>query len=104
MGSMTLSLMLTELGFLLRNRNDTDATDLVRKIRWINQAYTFMCHPDVHHLRQMETIDTISLVTDDADYAISTGLSGTPVGIRFVTYVDATTYTAGATKRKVHPL
>jgi len=105
MGTMTFDQMKTELGFLLRNNNSTDATDTTRVERWINQAYTYMCHPSVHAFREMQVIDAITLVTGDNDYSIATlGTdSKTVVAIRFVNYIDATTFTNTATRRKVRP-
>jgi len=103
MGTMTFTQMKSELGFLLSNRNDVDSTNPARVERWINQAYTYMCHPSVHPFREMQSIDTITLATSDNDYAIATLNSNTVVAIRFVTYIQATAFTNTAAKRKVNP-
>ena len=103
MGTMTFLEMRTELGFLLRNRNDTDSTDLTRVKRWVNQAYIYMCHPSIHPFREMQTIATVNLITGINEYSITSIDSNILVAVRFVTYVEATTYTNTATKRKVRP-
>lgn len=103
MGSMTLADFTGEINFLLKRRNDVDSTSSTRVERWINQAYTYLCHPSVHMFREMQAIDTITLATSDNDYSITTLNSNTVVAIRFVTYIQSTSYTAGVTKRKVNP-
>lgn len=104
MGSITFTQMFTELGFLLRNNNSTDATDSGRVGRWINDAYTYMCHPSVHMFREMQAVsNATTLATGDNDYSIATLGTDTVVAIRFVTYIQATTFTNRATKRKVRP-
>jgi hypothetical protein len=104
MGSMTFINMLAELDFLLGNRNDPDFLDDDRRSRWINQAYTYMCHPSVHHFREMQSIDsTTVLVTGDNEYDIATLNSLNVVAIRFVTHIEATSYSATATRRKLTP-
>ncbi|KKL21066.1 hypothetical protein LCGC14_2449200 [marine sediment metagenome] len=104
MGTMTRLDFTNELNFLLGNRNDSDATDTTRVQRWIQQAYTYICHPSVHHFREMQAIsNATTLVTADNDYSITTLGSDTVVAIRFVTHIEATSYTALATKRKVNP-
>ncbi len=103
MGTMTLTEMESELGFLLRNRNDVDATDPTRKRRWVNQAYTYMCHPSVHPFREMQSISEVTLVTGTNEYSLTTLDSNTLVAIRFVSYVQASTFTNTSTKRKVRP-
>jgi hypothetical protein len=101
---MTLAEQLDELDFLLGNRNDPDATDVARKIRWINQAYTYMCHPSVHHFREMQEIDnSTTLVTDDNEYDISTLNSLNVVAIRFVRHIFATTYSPLTQGKKLTP-
>jgi len=101
---MTFADFTSELNFLLANRNDTDATDATRTGRWINQAYTYMCHPSVHHFREMQSIDSsTALATDDNEYSISTLNSETVVAIRFVTHIEATSYTATADRRRLTP-
>ena len=99
---MPYSDMQTELGFLLNNRNDTDAVDSTRTKRWINQSYAYMCQPGVHAFREMEDIHTLTLVTDTNEYSIATLDSNHVVSLRFVTFVDATSYSNTATRRKVH--
>ena len=104
MGTMTFDDIVSELGFLLGNRNDTDATDEDRLSRWVNQAYTYMCHPSVHHFREMQAIDTsTALATGDDEIDISTLNSETVVSIRFVSHVEATSYSATARRRKLTP-
>ena len=103
MGTMTYENFSTELSFLLVNRNDVDATNATRIDRWINQAYTYMCHPSVHHFREMQVIANITLVSGTNSYDVSTIGSDTPVALRWVSYIDATTDTATANKRKLKP-
>ena len=104
MGTMTFADFTTELNFLLANRNDTDANAAARTDRWINQAYTYMCHPSVHKFREMQVIDNgTTMATDDNEYSIETLDSQTVVAIQFVTHVEATTYSATAARRKLTP-
>ncbi len=106
MANLTLAQLRTELTFLLRNRNDSDGTNTTRRDLWINQAYTFMCHPSVHRFREMESIDTLTLATGTNEYSIATlgtNPTNTVVVTRFVTYIQATAFTNTATKRKVRP-
>lgn len=104
MGTMTYDEFSSELNFLLANRNDNDATDTTRVDRWIHQAYTYMCHPSVHKFREMQAIDnSTTLVTGTNSYDLTTLGSDTPVALRWVTYVEASAYTATATKRKLRP-
>jgi len=103
MGLMTFDDFAEELDFLLKRRNDNDATNTARISRWINQAYTYMCHPSVHKFREMQAINSITLATSDNDYTLTSVISDTIVAIRFITYISATSFTAGATKRKVNP-
>ncbi len=106
MGTMALSDFREELNFLLKRRNDVDATNSTRVDRWVNQAYVFLCHPGVHKFREMQDIDNLTLATSDNDYSITTlgsSPANTVVAIRFVTYVAATSFSNTATKRKVNP-
>jgi hypothetical protein len=104
MGTMTFDDIDDELSFLLSNPTHAGATDSNRRSRWINQAYTYMCHPSVHHFREMQGIDTsTAMATGDDDYSISTLNSQTVVAIRFVTHIEATAYSATATRRKLTP-
>jgi hypothetical protein len=104
MGDMTYAEMITELGFLLGNRTDSDAIDTDRRNRWLNQAYTYMCHPSVHHFREMQAIDnSTTLVTDDDEYLITQLDSINVVAIRFVTHIEATAYSPTASRRKLTP-
>ncbi len=101
MGTLTLDVFKTELGFLLSNRNDADATNSTRLERWINQGYVYLCHPDVHPFRQMQSIENITLATGDNTYEVATLSSNTVVSVRWVSYVDATTYSNTANQRPV---
>jgi len=93
-----------ELDFVLKRRNDSDATNANRLSRWVNQAYTYMCHPSVHHFREMQAIDhATTLATDDYDYDISSLNSETVVAIRFVVHIEATAFTATANRRRLTP-
>lgn len=104
MGSMSHDDFTSELGFLLGNRNDTDSTDATRVTRWINQAYRYICHPSVHHFKEMQEIsNATTLATDDNDYSITTLGSDTVVSVRFVTHVEATAFTPTAIKRTLRP-
>jgi len=103
MGTMTYDEFSTELGLLLENRNDAQATDADRISRWINQAYTYMCHPSIHYFREMQTIGTITLASGDNDYDISTINSATPVAIRWITYIHASSFTPTARRQKLKP-
>lgn len=104
MGSMTVAEAVAELEFLLGNRTDSDADNPARRLRWFNQAYTYMCHPSVHHFREMQAIDnSTTLVTDDNEYSIVTLNSLNVVAIRFVTHIEATAYTPVATRRRLRP-
>ena len=101
MGTMSFVDFSSELGFLLGNRNNTDATNPVRLSRWINQAYTYMCHPSVHHFREMQAIDTITLVTGTNVYDIGAITSGvTTVAIRWISYVEDSTGTDATVARQ----
>lgn len=104
MGLMTYADFTDELDFLLGRRTDTDAVDTSRVSRWINQAYTYMCHPSVHKFREMQAIDnTTTLVSGTNEYTIASLTSITVVAIRWITYIDATSYTALADKRRIKP-
>lgn len=103
MGVMTYEDFATELAFLLANRTDNDATDVTRIDRWINQAYTYMCHPSVHHFREMQIIANIALVNGQNEYDVTTIGTDTPVALRWVSYIDATVDTNLAKKRKLNP-
>ena len=108
MGDMTYAEMKVELTFLLRNRTDPDATDSSRIGRWFDQAYGYMVHPSVHKFREMQSIGTVTLASGTNEYDISTitdtsSVVRTPLALRWVTYIDATSYTPTATKRKLLP-
>jgi hypothetical protein len=103
MGAMTYENFVTELTFLLANRTDADATNTTRIDRWINQAYTYMCHPSVHHFREMQAMNTIALVNGQNEYDIATIGGDTPVALRWLSYIDATVDTNLANKRKLKP-
>jgi hypothetical protein len=102
MGSMTYENFSDELNFLLGNRNDPEALNADRVSRWINHAYIYMCHPSVHHFREMQSIGTIPLVSGTNEYPLA-ALPGSLVAIRFVTHVVATSYSPTANKRKLDP-
>lgn len=102
MGTLTGDTASTRLGLLLKHRNDTDATDTANLLGWINDAYRHMCHPSVHRFREMQEIDEITLVTGTNSYSIVTLSSDTVLSIRWVTFIDATSFTNTATKRKLH--
>jgi hypothetical protein len=104
MGTMTFDDINDELSFLLSNPNHAGATDAGRRSRWINQAYTYMCHPSVHHFREMQAIDSATtLATGDNEYDISSLNSETVIAIRFVRHIEATTYSATANGRRLSP-
>jgi len=100
---MTYENFVTEINFLLSNRTDTDATNATRIDRWINQAYTYMCHPSVHHFREMQATATITLVSGTNEYDVTTIGTDTPVALRWVSYIDATADSNLANKRKLKP-
>ena len=104
MGTMIYTDFTEELDFLLSRRNDSDATNANRLSRWINQAYTYMCHPSVHHFREMQAIDnSTTLVTGDNDYSIAALNSETVVSVRFVRHIEATSYSATAKGNDLTP-
>ena len=103
MGTMTYENFVTEVTMLLANRTDADAVNTTRMDRWINQAYTYMCHPSVHHFREMQATDTIALVSGQNEYDITLIGTDTPVALRWVSYIDATVYSNLANKRKLKP-
>ncbi len=104
MGTMTFTDFTSELGFLLGNRTDADATNSARLSRWVNQAYTYMCHPSVHHFREMQAIDnSTALATADNEYSIASLTSQVVVAIRFVVHIEATAYLATAARRRLTP-
>jgi hypothetical protein len=104
MANLGLADLKTELGFLLRNRNDSDATNSSRLERWINWAYYYMTHPSVHQFREVQTVYSTTLVTGDYDYPIdNTTLGFNLVAIRWVTHVEASSFTPTAIKRKLKP-
>ena len=104
MGTMTFAELKSELDFLLRRRNDMDATDTTRVGRWVNSAYLYMCHPSVHLFKEMKDVsNTTTLVTGTNEYSIQTLDSNTVVAARFVTYIQSATYTNTTNKRKVFP-
>jgi hypothetical protein len=93
-----------EILFGLSNRTDAGATDATRLTRWISQAYNYMTHPSIHKFRETQDVYTITLATGDHDYTLAQATVGYYiVAVRWVTYVQATAYTAGAQKRKVYP-
>lgn len=104
MGLMTYADFTSELGFLLANRKDTDALNVSRLSRWINQAYTYMTHPSVHKFREVQAIDTITLATGDNEYDIGAITSGvTTVAIRWVVYVEASSNAPGTARQRLKP-
>ncbi len=104
MGTLTYAELATELGFLLRNRTDSDAVDTDRLSRWINQAYVYMCHPSVHKFREVQTIDSITLATGDNQYDIGAITAGvTTVAIRWVVYVEGSSNAPGTARQKLKP-
>ena len=63
-----------------------------------------MCHPSVHHFREMQAIDsTTALVSGTNEYSIATLSSVSVVAIRFITHIAATSYTPTANKQKLSP-
>ena len=102
MGTMTRTEMEQEILFGLRNRTDAGATDPTRLTRWVSQAYNYMTHPSIHKFRETQDVYTITLATGDHDYSLTVGTVGyNIVAVRWVSFVQATAYTAGAQKRKV---
>jgi hypothetical protein len=104
MGNYTGTTGSERLSLLMKNRTDSDATDPANLLDWLNQAYRFMCHPSVHSFREMQQIDNITLVTGDNDYSITTlgsSPANTVVAVRWVTFIDATSFTNTAKKRKL---
>ena len=105
MGILTLEGFRADLLFHLGNRNDMDAIDTTHQDRWINQAYAYMTHPSVHKFREIQKIETVTLVTGTNEYSIST--LGSPalnvIATRFVTHVFASAYTPTARKQKIRP-
>jgi hypothetical protein len=96
--------MENEILFALGNRTDAGATDPTRLTNWISQAYNYMTHPSIHKFRETQGVYTITLATGDHDYTLAEATVGYYiVAVRWVTYVQATAYTAGAQKRKVYP-
>ncbi len=103
MGLLSVDQLVFELKLLLGSRNDPIVNDAARLERWINKAYTYICYPSVHAFREMQSIEHIPLVTGTNEYSIATLGSNRVAAIRWVTFVDATTYSNTATRRKVHP-
>ena len=104
MGTMTRTEMEQEIIFGLGNRADAGATDATRLTRWVSQAYNYMSHPSIHKFRETQDVYTITLATGDHDYTLAPGVVGyNIVAVRWVTFVQAAAYTAGAQKRKVYP-
>ncbi len=105
MGTMTRLDFTNELNFLLGNRNDADSTNTTRVQRWIQQGYTYMCHPAVHHFREMQSISNATTMTTSTNsYSIATLGSDTVIALRWVSHIEATSYTATATQRKLRPV
>ena len=105
MGTLTYNELNTELGFLLGNRTDTDSTNATRLSMWLHQAYTYITHPSVHKFREVQAIDSITLVTGDNEYDIGAITSGvTTVAIRWVVYVEASSNTPGTDRQKLDPV
>ena len=105
MGTLTLTQLRDEVRFDLKNRPDSGSSGLsdTRLNLFINAAYLHVAHPSVHKHRELLYTYTITLATDDNEYAF------TPVGgvnilaIRSVTHVDSTTLTATAARNKLRP-
>jgi hypothetical protein len=102
MGTMTLADYRTELTFLLKGRDDSAVND-TRIDRIVNQAYSHLCQPEVHRHKEMVTWDNITLVAADYDYDMSSLFTPTVLGVKDVTYYEATSISATATKRDLHP-
>jgi hypothetical protein len=109
MGSITINDMRTELAFLLSNRNDADATDSDRIDYWLDSSYRYMCHPSVHKFREMQAIGTsVSMTSGTNEYDITSiqdqsGNYRYVIAIRWVSHIEATSYTPTATKRRLLP-
>jgi hypothetical protein len=101
MGTMTLADYRTELAFLLKGRDDIGNAQFDRAV---NHAYSHLCQPEVRKHKEMEERYDITLVSGTNEYSLSAATVGnTVLGVKDVTYYDATSITATATKRDVHP-
>lgn len=89
--------------FLLRNRGDSGVTNTTELGNWINDAYTYLCHPSVHHFREVQDIETVTLASGTNSYSIATLNSKTVVAVRWVTFVDSTSFTATVRRQKLLP-
>ena len=107
MGAVTAAKFITENNFLIGNRKDPGATNTTRTAKWLREAYTYMCHPSVHLFREMQAIDnTTALLTGINEYNVGTigvGAAINVVALRWVTHIQATSYTPTAKKRKLRP-
>ncbi|MBK25946.1 MAG: hypothetical protein CME70_18235 [Halobacteriovorax sp.] len=101
MGTLTLSQIRDDLKIALENRTDILDSQLNR---WINEGYEFICQPEVRKHRELEANYDITLATDTNSYSISKSTVGYDIlGIRDVTFYDATTITNTTTRHDVRP-
>jgi len=106
-GVLTLSEILTEVRFDLKNRPDTTASGLsdTRLTLFVNAAYRHLCHPSVHRHREMLYNYTLTLASGTNTYTFTPDAAAVNiVAVRSVTYIDAAAYTATAQKNKLRPV
>jgi len=107
MGTLTLDnatpSFRTELVYMLGNRVDSGLTD-ARLDRWINMAYSHLTHPTVHRFHELQHESSITLATDDNEYGLDSTTLGYEInGVIGVYYLDSTSVSNTARKRKLSP-
>ena len=107
MGVLTLTQLLAEVRFDLRNRPDSTDSGIsdTRLTLYLNAAYRHLCHPSVHRHRELLHTYTLPLVSGTNTYTFTPDpASVNIVAVRSVTYIDSPTYVATATKNKLKPV
>lgn len=96
MGTLTFTQVRDELRVQLGGRHDSTASDARLNLA-INDGYRYIAQPNIYMHRELEANGTLTLVTDDVDYALS-GLGATPQAIHSVYHHRATSIAPANTR------
>jgi hypothetical protein len=103
MGTMTLANIRDEVKLRLQNRSDTGVSD-ARILQWVNMAYNHMTHPSIHEFEQLSVKNTIALVADTREYALTTATLGHEmIAIRTIHFINATSETLTDRRHRLRP-
>jgi len=106
-GVLTLSEILTEVRWDLKNRPDATASGLsdTRLTLFVNAAYRHLCHPSIYRHQEMLYTYTLPLVSGTNTYTFNPDPAAVNiVAVRSVTYIESPTYVSTAIKNKLRPV